>query len=253
MVVACFFTLYLAIRHQDSLVRDDYYKEGLAINRDLARAQYAREHAIAGVLSFDAATLAVELQLDNALPTTPGLRLEILHPTDQARDQVLTLLRAGDNIFAGKAAASLDGVKGAMLPWILRRLNERGYSTTATDANSADFVELPENPTDLVDNFLRVRYPVPLAETPSTVREIMARVVRYLLHDQRASRLRNGARLCIDQLVQSHQSGRNDHCCDGYDNGEFGEGFDEFHQRAFAEDPAETRDRRQFGEFRRQA
>nr|MBP6228693.1 FixH family protein [Pseudomonadales bacterium] len=99
VVVACFFTLYLAIRHQDSLVRDDYYKEGLAINRDLARAQYAREHAIAGVLSFDAATLAVELQLDNALPTTPGLRLEILHPTDQARDQVLTLLRAGDNIF----------------------------------------------------------------------------------------------------------------------------------------------------------
>lgn len=109
VVVACFVTLYLAIRHQDSLVHDDYYKEGLAINRDLARGEYAREHAIAGVLSFDATTLAVELQLDNASPTLPGLRLEVLHPTDQARDQVLTLLRAGDNIFIGKAAAPIDG------------------------------------------------------------------------------------------------------------------------------------------------
>lgn len=40
---------------------------------------------------------------------------------------------------------------------------------------------------DLVDNFLRGRYPLPLPSTPRTVSEIMVRVVRYALHNERAS------------------------------------------------------------------
>lgn len=40
---------------------------------------------------------------------------------------------------------------------------------------------------DLVDNFLRGRYLLPLAVAPSTVTEIMVRVARYTLHNERAS------------------------------------------------------------------
>lgn len=40
---------------------------------------------------------------------------------------------------------------------------------------------------DLVDNFLRSRYVLPLATAPSTVSEIMVRVARYTLHNERAS------------------------------------------------------------------
>lgn len=41
--------------------------------------------------------------------------------------------------------------------------------------------------TDLVNNYLRVLYAVPLAVAPSTVKEIMVRIVRYMLHDERAT------------------------------------------------------------------
>lgn len=40
---------------------------------------------------------------------------------------------------------------------------------------------------DLVDNFLRSRYVLPLEVAPSTVTEIMVRVARYTLHNERAS------------------------------------------------------------------
>lgn len=40
---------------------------------------------------------------------------------------------------------------------------------------------------DLVDNFLRSRYVLPLATAPSTVTEIMVRVARYTLHNERAN------------------------------------------------------------------
>ncbi|MBP8925858.1 MAG: FixH family protein [Pseudomonadales bacterium] len=146
VVVACFITLYLAISHQDPLVQDDYYKEGLAINRELARADYAREHGIAGELNFDPGTLAVELHVANVLPTPPILRLEILHPTDQARDQVLTLHHSVDNVFIGKAASLLDGRFYLLLEpapdearsWRLRGTLVAGLNGTATARLGAD-------------------------------------------------------------------------------------------------------------------
>ena len=124
----------------------DSYQEGLAINRDLARVEYAREHGIAGELNFNPETLVVELHLANVLPTPPLLHLEILHPTDQARDQRLTLHPALDNVFVGRTASSLDGrfylrlepagdkVKG----WRLRGTLVAGIHGTATARLGAD-------------------------------------------------------------------------------------------------------------------
>lgn len=40
---------------------------------------------------------------------------------------------------------------------------------------------------NLVDNFLRGRYSLPLSVTPSTVKEIVVRVARYNLHDDHAT------------------------------------------------------------------
>ncbi|MBP6382753.1 MAG: FixH family protein, partial [Pseudomonadales bacterium] len=42
VVIACFVTLYLALKTDEALVRDDYYKEGLAINRRLEEESNAR-------------------------------------------------------------------------------------------------------------------------------------------------------------------------------------------------------------------
>ena len=45
-IVAGFITLWLAITSFDGLVADDYYKQGLAINQTLARANAAQERGL---------------------------------------------------------------------------------------------------------------------------------------------------------------------------------------------------------------
>lgn len=103
-------TLVVAIRHADSLVRDDWYKAGLGVNRDLALERAAAQRGLAATLVPTAADLEVRVvgrDLD------PGTQLVLLlaHPTDAARDQTLAL-RADD---AGIYRASLDApLRG---PW----------------------------------------------------------------------------------------------------------------------------------------
>jgi hypothetical protein len=115
MVVACFITLYLALRTDEALVRDDYYKEGLAINRRLEQEAYAREHGISAELRYDPATLGLELRLVGAARADAQLTLSIVHPTDDHRDQTISLQAAGDGLFLGKATESLDGKRYLLL------------------------------------------------------------------------------------------------------------------------------------------
>jgi len=115
VVIACFVTLYLALSTDEALVRDDYYKEGLAINRRLEQEAYAREHGISAELRYDPATLGVELRLVGAARAEAQLTLSIVHPTDDHRDQSIRLQAAGDGVFVGKATEALDGKRYLLL------------------------------------------------------------------------------------------------------------------------------------------
>ena len=115
VVVACFVTLYLALRTDEALVRDDYYKEGLAINRRLEQEAHARELGISGELRYDTTTLGLELHLAGPVLAAKQLSLAILHPTDDEKDQAVTLHAAGQGVFLGKAAAPVDGKRYLML------------------------------------------------------------------------------------------------------------------------------------------
>jgi len=63
VIVAGFVTLWLAIRHPDPVVAEDYYRRGLQINQALERgevvpghlapANKARNHAATGVVPLD--------------------------------------------------------------------------------------------------------------------------------------------------------------------------------------------------------
>jgi hypothetical protein len=55
-VVAGLITLYIATVNRDTLVRDDYYKEGLALNQDLARSRRAADLGITAELAYDPGT-----------------------------------------------------------------------------------------------------------------------------------------------------------------------------------------------------
>src|SRR5210317_1476013 len=90
VVVAAFATLYIANKHSDELVVDEYYKNGLAINRQLAKQQRAEEIGLSAVLTVAAGTITVRTTGPIA---SPVLNLRLSHPLESDADFELPLSR----------------------------------------------------------------------------------------------------------------------------------------------------------------
>jgi len=90
-VVAGIAMLALALNSEDGLVSDDYYKQGLAINRTLERDALAavRQYRALALISPEADRIRLNLAGAGSLPDS--LRLTLSHPTRSGRDQVLNL------------------------------------------------------------------------------------------------------------------------------------------------------------------
>ena len=104
VVVAGFTTLYIANRHSDDLVADDYYKEGLAINRRIERTQNAKNLGIA--LSFSISERIVTVHSSGPLDADT-LNLTLSHPLEADRDINVTLNRAAPGVYMAGIPAAL--------------------------------------------------------------------------------------------------------------------------------------------------
>ena len=101
VIIAGGVTLWLAIRSDDGLVADDYYKQGLAINKTFQQDQLAATHHYRAEATITAEGNRIQLWLsgDGALPKR--LRLRFLHPTMAGRDQVLALYAVDSGRYEG--------------------------------------------------------------------------------------------------------------------------------------------------------
>lgn len=86
-VVAGVTTAIVAFRGADGLVADDYYRQGLAVNRDIARDQAARDLGIAGEVHLLPGLVRVTLRSTARLPDRVTLRF--VHPTRASEDRVV--------------------------------------------------------------------------------------------------------------------------------------------------------------------
>jgi hypothetical protein len=108
-VVAAMITLSLAIDSNDGLVRDEYYKEGLAIHKDAAQVDSARGLGITAQLQLDPSGGQVLVQLnDAAIGTVEQLTLSVNHPTRPNRDQQVLLKRTTPGHYVGELAGLED-------------------------------------------------------------------------------------------------------------------------------------------------
>ncbi len=114
-VIASMVTVWLAFTNDDALVRDDYYREGLAINRRLDAEARARAAGLAAELRYEAPTRVVELRLQGADDAPQQLVLAIEHPTDATRDEALILLAAGNGVFRATVSVPLEGKRYLLL------------------------------------------------------------------------------------------------------------------------------------------
>lgn len=109
-VVAGLTTVGIAVVNQDSVVRDDWYKEGKAINQSLARDTRATALGMAADVSVDEVTGEVTVRLRQAgqVPQPGQITLYFQHPTRASADQHLVLTRRGD-AWRGQLPAALHG------------------------------------------------------------------------------------------------------------------------------------------------
>lgn len=106
VVVAALWTVFIANRYADDLVVDEYYKQGLAINRQLVRQQRAEAMGLSAQLENRDGTLSVDL---GEAMTAPQLRLVLSHPLEAERDITLPLSRQSDGIYRIKLPVAIEG------------------------------------------------------------------------------------------------------------------------------------------------
>lgn len=90
-IVGGFITLWLAIKSFDGLVADDYYKQGLAINETLARANEARARGLVGIVKIRSDGLSVALKAHPNVILPSKLLVTFAHPTKSGLDQTFEL------------------------------------------------------------------------------------------------------------------------------------------------------------------
>ncbi len=101
-VVAGTATLIIALRTDDGLVANDYYKEGLAINRQLEREQKAADLGLKIIASVDEKTSMVRVHLEGKGGLPAGLNLHFVHPTRAGMDQNIALRATPGGWFEGQ-------------------------------------------------------------------------------------------------------------------------------------------------------
>ncbi len=99
-VVVGFIFLWLAIKTDDGLVSDDYYKDGLAINRIVDRDLAASKLDVRAVARLEAGV--VSLDLTGKLLVRPDtLQLTLVHPTRKGLDHSVLLTRNKMDTYTG--------------------------------------------------------------------------------------------------------------------------------------------------------
>ena len=109
-VAAGAITIAFAMQSFDGLVAEDYYKQGLAVNQRLARAQVAQALGITARLAFEAGTDGeVRAQLSGRSSDETQLVLTLSHPTRAGLDQRVVLQPTGNRHYVGGIAMLAPG------------------------------------------------------------------------------------------------------------------------------------------------
>ena len=124
------FQLTVAFRNADSVVIDDYYKNGRAINEDLTRDQNAQQLDIKAKLVIDDVTGEVKVLLSGKMDKyPPKLRLSLLSPVFALKDSVISLNRTLLGYYIGQLEEQVSGSYYIQLETLDKFIPEVGYES----------------------------------------------------------------------------------------------------------------------------
>lgn len=107
-VIGSMITINIAFTDRDGLVKDDYYKEGLAMNINIARKKLAENLGIEASGTFNIASGTISVHLNDASIGNPdSMHLKLIHPTRADNDMLIELQRQSESVFTGSLTGEL--------------------------------------------------------------------------------------------------------------------------------------------------
>lgn len=109
VVVAALATAWIAVKTNDGLVTEDYYKKGLTANLTIAQSERAVTLGIEAAVQLTSEQITVRMFANDKNFIIPArINLTVSHPTRAGLDQQVTLERQGDT-FVSKFRLPLSG------------------------------------------------------------------------------------------------------------------------------------------------
>lgn len=108
--------IVLALQDQGGLVREDWYKEGMAINQRLDKQNRAKSAGIQAFFSYSADDNIVSLRVENVdTDKESTLVLDLVHPTLKQRDMSVQLYLTPQKTYFAKLEQIPNGLYYAQL------------------------------------------------------------------------------------------------------------------------------------------
>lgn len=101
VLVAGAITTWIAFASADGLVAEDYYKQGMTINKVLAREERARELGVSAQVTIGSDAIVVTLHGGNP----EALFVHLAHATRAGHDQRLRLAPAAPGVYSAELPA----------------------------------------------------------------------------------------------------------------------------------------------------
>jgi hypothetical protein len=108
-VVAGLVTMAIAIDSFDGVVSDDYYRQGLAINRSIDREAQARARGLSARLQFNPSGDRVRVALSGDVSADGVLRLHLVRAARSGDDQQIELAALAPGLYEGRLLRPLRG------------------------------------------------------------------------------------------------------------------------------------------------
>lgn len=108
-IIWCAFVITVALNTENSMVTDDYSKEGRGINMEIARDQAAKDLGLTAKMAFEERTISLSVDTNEGQADYPYLILNLFHPTLSDRDRTVQFRAVGEGQYMANLNQSIEG------------------------------------------------------------------------------------------------------------------------------------------------